>query len=297
MEFFKKRAAKKAAKEKVEEAVKAADERTAEKRAVKRDEALEQAIEKQDAEISAAETETVDETVEALREVLEHEPDKRIALTAQTAVAAVFSILKDEKGVRIEDALGIIGAFAGHMSIRAALNMSEEENQDRLTVLGFSNNETTMSGPAIYDFLISQERSIFNLVGAGVQMAGGTKLPDPMELVQRHARTLGTEGFGIPIVPDGHQLRASPRTLLTQLWPLLESHITALEKAPDALCVAMGAAAQDLIVQGKDAITPDLAAEIVMQSAFATSSIPPAQARKEMDEQMKARELAAKAQS
>ena len=297
MEFFKKRAAKKAAKEKVEEAVRQADERVAKKRAEKRDEALEKVVEKQEAENLAAETETVDETVEALREVLEHEPDKRIMLTAQTAVAAVFSILKDETGIRIEDALGIIGAFGGHMSIRAALNVSESDNEERLTILGLSNGETAMCGPAIYDFLISRERSIFNLVGAGVQMAGGSQLPDPSLLVQEHVRKIGTEGFGIPTVPEAHQLRDTPRNFLIHIWPILEAHISALEKAPDALCVAMGAAAQDLIVQGKDAINPELAGLIVLQSAFATSSIPPAQARTAMDEYMKARELAVKTQS
>jgi len=51
----------------------------------------------------------------------------------------------------------------------------------------------------------------------------------------------------------------------------------------------MGVAAQDLIVQGKDAVNPDVAAEIVMQSAFATSSIPPATAQKAMDAAMEAR--------
>ena len=290
MEFFKKRAARKAAKEKVKEAVRQADERVAKKRAEKIDEALEKVVEKQEAETLAAETEAPDETVEALREVLEHEPDKRITLTAQTTVAAVFSILKDETGVRIEDALGIIGAFGGHMSIRAALNVSEADNEERLTVLGLSNDETAMCGPAIYDFLITQERSIFNLIGAGVQMAGGSKLPDPTELVQKHVRTIGTDGFGIPSVPETNQLRDTPRNFLINVWPLLEAHITALEKAPDALCVAMGVAAQDLIVQGKDAINPELAAVIVMQSAFATSSIPPVHARREMDAAMNARQ-------
>ena len=292
MEFFKKRAARKAAKEKVEEAIRQADERTAAKRAVKRDEALEKVVEKQEAETLAAQTEAPDETVEALREVLADEPDKRITLTAQTAVAAVFSILQDEKGVRIEDALGIIGAFAGHMSIRAALNMSEAENEERITVLGLSNDETAMYGPAIDDFLISNPRSIFNLVGAGVQLVGGTKLPDPNLLVQEHVRRIGTDGFGIPRVPEGNQLRETPRNYLIHIWPLLEPHITALEKAPDALCAAMGVAAQDLIAQGKDAINPDIAAEIVLQSAFATSSIPPAIARQAMDDSMEERELA-----
>jgi len=305
MEFFKKRAARKAAKEKVEEAVRAAEERTAAKRAVKIDEALEQAIEKQEAENPieeslTAEDEAAEDTIEALREALEDDPDKRIHITAQTAVASVFSILKDEKGIRIEDALGAIGSFAGYLSICAAMNVSDSSiepvngdgAEERLTVLGLPNDETAIYGPGIYEFLMTRQSSIFNLVGMGVQLAGGSTMPDPSLLVQRHTRTLGTESYGIPIVPEGHQLRATPRDFLTQLWPLLESHITVFEKAPDMLCAAMGVAAQDLIVQGKDSIHPDVAAEIAMQSAFATSSIPPATARKEMEAQMKARELA-----
>jgi len=71
---------------------------------------------------------------------------------------------------------------------------------------------------------------------------------------------------------------------------MLEHHITVFEKAPAGLCAAMAVAAQDLIVQGKDAVNPEVAAQIVLQSAFATSSIPPAIARKAMDEVTKARE-------
>lgn len=295
MEFFKKRAAKKAAKEQVEEAVKAADERVAKKRAAKIDEALEQAIEKQEAdnppeETLSPETESSQETIEALREVLADDPDKRIHVTAQTTVASVYSILKDETGIRVEDALGVIGAFAGHMSIRAAMNVSSVDDEARLTVLGLSNAETAICGPAIYDFLIGNPHSVFNLVGGGVQQAGGTNMPDPNLLVQTHVRTIGTESYGIPVVPEDNRLRDTPRNFLIQLWPLLESHITVFDKAPDALCAAMGVAAQDVIIQAKDAINPELAAQIVMQSAFATSSIPPAIARKAMEEATKARE-------
>ena len=296
MEFFKKRAAKKAAKEQVEEAVKAADERVAKKRAAKIDEALEELVEKQEAEKQEAENESVmgapDETIEALREVLADDPDRRIHITAQTAVAAVFSVLKDEKGIRIEDALGVIGAFAGHMAIRAAMNVSEPETEEeeRLTVLKISDDETAIYGPGINTFLLTNPHSVFNLVGGGVQMAGGSKMPDPNLLIQQHERTLGTEGFGIPIVPDTHQLRTTPRSFLIQVWPMLEHHITVFEKAPAGLCAAMAVAAQDLIVQGKDAVNPEVAAQIVLQSAFATSSIPPAIARKAMDEVTKARE-------
>jgi len=295
MEFFKKRAAKKAAKAQVEEAVRQADERVAKKRAEKIDEALDQAIEKQEAENPSEESQSAESlssqaTIEALREALENDPDKRIHVTAQTTVAAVFSVLKDETGVRVEDALGVIGAFAGHMSIRAAMNVSSTSDEGRLTVLGLSNGETAIYGPAIYDFLIGNPRSVFNLVGGGVQLAGGANMPDPNLMVQTHIRTMGTEAYGIPVVPDQNRLRDTPRNFLTHLWPILENHITVFDKAPDALCMAMGVAAQDLIVQGKDAINPELAAEIVMQSAFATSSIPPVIARKAMDESLKARE-------
>lgn len=294
MEFFKKRAAKKAAKEKVKDAVRQADERVAKKRADKRDEALDQAIEKQEAvsppqENLSAKEQSSQATVDALREALKDDPDKRIHVTAQTTVAAVFSVLKDERGVRVEDALSVLGAFAGHMSICAAMNVSSTENEQQLTVLGLSNGETAICGPAIYDFLIGNPRSVFNLVGGGVQMAGAANMPDPNLLVQTHVRTIGTESYGIPVVPETHKLRDTPRNFLMHLWPVLEAHITVFDKAPDALCIAMGVAAQDVIVQGKDAINPELAAEIVMQSAFATSSIPPAIARKEMDEALKAR--------
>jgi len=88
-------------------------------------------------------------------------------------------------------------------------------------------------------------------------------------------RTIGTESYGIPVVPEDNRLRDTPRNFLIQLWPLLESHITVFDKAPDALCAAMGVAAQDVIIQAKDAINPELAAQIVMQSAFATSSSHP----------------------
>jgi len=294
MEFFKKRAARKAAKEQVKEAIRQADERVAKKRAEKIDEALEQAVEKQDAEKEALEKLSADhvsqdETIIALREALADDADKRIHITAQTAVAAVFSVLKDEKGIRIEDALAVIGAFAGHMAIRAAMNAGASGDEERLTVIAAANDESAFYGPAITDFLISLQPSLFNLVAGGVQNAGGTNMPDPNLLLQRHIRTIGTEGFGIPIIPDGNQLRATPRNFLVQLWPLLEPHITVFEKSPAGLCAAMGVAAQDLIVQGKDAVNPDVAAEIVMQSAFATSSIPPATAQKAMDAAMEAR--------
>jgi len=162
MEFFKKRAARKAAKEQVKEAIRQADERVAKKRAEKIDEALEQAVEKQDAEKEALEKLSADhvsqdETIIALREALADDADKRIHITAQTAVAAVFSVLKDEKGIRIEDALAVIGAFAGHMAIRAAMNAGASGDEERLTVIAAANDESAFYGPAITDFLIRNE--------------------------------------------------------------------------------------------------------------------------------------------
>ena len=85
--------------------------------------------------------------------------------------------------------------------------------------------------------------------------------------------------FGIPRVPNAHMPEIRPRDAVSRFWPATRRKLADAEPMSWPLHLAM--AAHTLIVDLKDAVRPDIAVRIVMESAVPMSKIDPVTLPKE----------------
>jgi hypothetical protein len=115
--------------------------------------------------------------------------------------------------------------------------------------------------------------SVWGLSAGAAQQLGAKEYPDLEDIFKHVSSVLGTDGFGIPRVPEAHRAGALPIAYLKALWaPLLPVVKLCCEK-PEHWPILYGLAIQDAIHFGKDVLDPSLAISIVMESAIPMSKV------------------------
>jgi hypothetical protein len=193
------------------------------------------------------------------------------------AVAQHFiELMKSERGVHVESLLSVLGAlggFACQLSLWATAGGKFEGTG--LEVAETKDGKKYFFGNSLNRVLLEDPTSIWGLTGGMAQHLGAKSLPDIPDIIRRAATSLGTEAFGVPIVPDAHKAHDLPINYVRHIWPTIAPKIKVLCGSGQDLPMIFGFAIQNVMEMGKETIDPGLAARIVMESAIPMSKVDP----------------------
>lgn len=187
--------------------------------------------------------------------------------------------MKDEHGVHIESLLGVLGSLGGFCcvdsTLKQAIAMGQDPRDCGIIDIETSDGQRFYTGNHINYLLGEAETSLWALVAGMVNHLGSQDYPDFGEIAGHVAGTFGTGDFGIPRLPDNHQLQDLPINYVQTLWPVV---LPLVEKRAPALkdrVILFGFAIQNAIEMGKDVIPPSVAGKLVMECAVPMSRIDP----------------------
>lgn len=201
-----------------------------------------------------------------------------VKLGGREITDTIFSALQDEKGVRIECALGIIGSLAGYACHVWAMEALKERGLDKdpmaIMLLEDPAGRTYYYGNLPNEALLESQYSVWSLVAGAVQNLTDKPLLDVNQLAEDTVQAVG-KNFGVPDLPLQHMPSDLPINFVKNLWPALLPKIDDFCETSKERTMLLGLSAQEMIKKGKETICPMLAAEIVMKCALPMSKIGP----------------------
>lgn len=210
--------------------------------------------------------------------------------------------LKSDKTLQtnIETVLTTLGAITGfscQMAGREALiETGKAKEKDLFIEVKTKNGKKFYFGDFINKPLVEAKPvSVWIMVGGAAQKLGAKSLPDINAIFKHSAQTVGSDSFGVPLLPEEHKPYALPVELLNKYWNPIRNILALHTDNPLEWPFILGLATQKamLIVYDEDRtsinvgnnkeialitsnnIAPSLAAKIVMESAVPMSKIDP----------------------
>ena len=184
--------------------------------------------------------------------------------------------MNNERGVHIESLLCALGALAGYAcqaQLRAqALAQGLPETAALMTVTA-ANGRHYFFGDPLNRALAESKHSVWSLAAGAAQHNGCTRLPDLSAIFTHVSQTVGTEAFGIPRFPEGHNAGDLPVNYVKALWPALLPVVRQYCKEPAEWPLLFGAALQQALDAGKPVLSQELALQIIMEAAVPMSKV------------------------
>jgi hypothetical protein len=195
-------------------------------------------------------------------------------VTGKDIVTNLMAAMKDQSGrVHVETILTAVGALAGFACQASVFAKCINEKSDvPVMVVEAKDGRKLLYGDALNAPLASNKYSIWSLA-AGAAQSLGAPLPDLHAMFADCSAAIGTEKFGVPTYQGAAPAADLPINFLKALWPTYFPMFQKYGIDPDDWPIAVGLAAQDIILQGKDVIDPTAAVRIVMESAIPMSKI------------------------
>lgn len=208
-------------------------------------------------------------------------PLQRAQLAGNVLFDLAYRILTDERGVRIEDLLGVLAATGGFSCIVAVLDaLAETEQtpqQGGLAVAKGADGQTYYFGDLPNSLLIEGEHALLNLALGSAQAAGGEVTMDMVHDAMHHvAGSVGSASFGIPRLPHAHTPGDLPLNYVRYIWPQMLQALDLYEVPPVQRPTAIAYAIHAGIQAGKGVIDPTIAARILIECAVPMAKIDPA---------------------
>jgi hypothetical protein len=212
---------------------------------------------------------------------------------SRSLIAWLQAELRNGRQVQHEAVLCALGALAGYaaqQAIREAVVKTGKLSLDQaFVVIETRSGEVYFFGDLLNAVIVAKggadaakdsgHASIWKIVSAAGYEAGALNLPDVTDMIKHCAATVGGQDFGIPRVPDAYMPEILPREAVSRFWPETRRKLANAEPMSWPLHLAM--AARTLIMDLKDAVRPDIAVQIVMESAVPMSKIDPVTLPKE----------------
>ena len=206
------------------------------------------------------------------------DPMRLYRAAASDAAAQVRQVLADRDGLHIPTALTLLGALAGRacsmLAIHRARKLGDVE-EDALTVLQYGDGHRYLSGALIDRPLMTDQTSVWALIGDKAEEMGATALPDRAGLLEHVQSTFGTSHFGASRLTHPHAPKDSPIHMSRYLWPAFLPTLTAYDSDPAAIHVSLSMATYEFIEDAAGEIAPMTAAGIVMEAAVPVSRVHP----------------------
>jgi len=193
----------------------------------------------------------------------------------------ILDALKDDRGVHVDTAFGVLGSLAGfacHYAIFDQIRSNGLQPAPNTYVHQKTpEGHRRYFGTLIHNNLFASEMSIWSLASAMAIKLGAENLPDMGELIA-YSETLAESDNDIwPRLPETHMPRDMPLNFVRHLFP---SYLPLLNKYdPDTskYCLSFGFAIQTLMDTAKDVVDPETALHIVMECAAPAAQIDPAE--------------------
>jgi hypothetical protein len=189
-------------------------------------------------------------------------------------------------------ALGALAGYAAQQAIREALVKTGKLTLDQaFAVIETRSGEVFFFGELLNAVIVAKDggrhnggngaghASIWKIVSESGFEAGAINLPDVTDVIKHCAATVGRDEFGIPRVPDVHMPNILPREAVSRFWPAARRKLAG--KEPMSWPLQLALAARSLIISLKHTLRPDIAVQIVMESAVPMSKIDPVSLPKE----------------
>ena len=221
-----------------------------------------------------------DPASQALFRVLEEKRRTDPLIGAQLGGKEVFQRLlkgmNSERGVHIESLLCALGALAGYAcqaQLRAqALAQGLPETASLMTVTA-ANGKHYFFGDPLNQALAESKYSVWSLAAGAAQHHGCARLPDISAIFTHVSQTVGTEAFGIPRFPEGHNAGDLPVNYVKALWPALLPVVTLYCREPSEWPLLFGVALQQALDAGRQVLSQELALQIIMEAAVPMSKV------------------------
>jgi hypothetical protein len=189
----------------------------------------------------------------------------------------VLKSMKTERGAHVESLLCALGALAGYScqaSLRDQAIGKGLEETAALIIFEEKNGKKYFFGDPLNHALCESKFSVWSLAAGAAQHHGCKNLPDFRGIFEHVAKTVGkTDTFGVPRLPEGHNVGALPIAYLKAMWPVLFPNVRMFCKDPAEWPLSFGFAIQEAIAAGKQVISPELALLIVMEAAIPMSKV------------------------
>ena len=136
----------------------------------------------------------------------------------------LVNVMKDSKGVHIESLMCVLGSLAGY-SCQASLRKEFIEikglNENQVFVIVEDKDKKKyFFGDFINKPLIENQYSVWSLSAGAIQHMGITNMIDIREIFEYVTKTVGSDRYGIPRIPDGHKPGDIPYNYVRNLWPI-----------------------------------------------------------------------------
>lgn len=192
--------------------------------------------------------------------------------------AKLFSAMSSEKGIHLESLLCALGAIAGYacqISVREEFvhQQGRLEKDVFIVVNSKQNGVSYFFGDLLNKPLAESKYSVWSLSSGASQKLGLQRLIDLHDIFRHVTDTLGQSSFGVPRIPAVHKAKELPISYVQYLWPQLFPLAQRYSKKPGDWPVLFGVAVQEILFASKGLIDPELALQIVMESAVPMSKI------------------------
>lgn len=219
-------------------------------------------------------------TAQPVERVAEKSEDPLFAVKkgGKEVAAKLFAAMSGERGIHLESLLCALGAIAGYscqVSVREEFvhQQGRLEKEVFIVVNSKQNGVNYFFGDLLNKPLAESKYSVWSLSSGASQKVGLQKLIDLHDIFRHVTETLGQSSFGVPRVPNEHKAKELPISYVQFLWPQLFPLAQHYCKKPSDWPVLFGVAVQEILFASKGLIEPDLALQIVMESAVPMSKI------------------------
>ena len=204
----------------------------------------------------------------------------------QVAGKALFGglyrmIAKPDRGARIEDMLGILGATGGFACIVGALHVVNEFGaleQHDLAIATTADGRKFYFGDLPNRELLESRLSLLSLtLGAAKEAGADVNFESVTAVVRRAASTVGNSDFGIPDLPTQHRPGDTFDQYVRHLWPRVREALDLYNVKPERRASAIGFAVQNAIDAGKAVLNPATAAQIVVEYSVPAAKLDPSE--------------------
>ena len=197
----------------------------------------------------------------------------------------MISHYTDEAGIHIETVLSAAAACAGYQAQRAGLWLIEADQPEGKAFAEVKEVPTASGDVFIVSELVNQllagdtdadRLTVLKVVAAGGIGAGGTRLPNMTEVARRTADARGSDDYPPLSVPPEHLPEENARAALQLWWPVVTKIFSVAELGrvdPISRMLALSLMTARLIEAGKDAVAPDTAMQLAMETAFAMAQV------------------------
>jgi hypothetical protein len=194
---------------------------------------------------------------------------------APAILERAFAAASNERGIHVESLFCMLGALAGYAcqaSVRAQAPGAPV--QALFKIAQAADGSQFYFGDALNRPLAEDAYSVWSLVAGAAHQAGAKQLPDHMAIFREVAGAVGSPGFGVVKFRPGTSAGDTPANYVRAGWPVILEILRAKAPAPKDWPIALGIAAQQAIIMAKDAMPPEVSADIVMQAAIPMSKLP-----------------------